>query len=134
MYMPDNLTERVLSAVFEVSNTLGAGFLEKVYERALLRELHLRGIQAVSQASFSVIYKDQFVGDFFADILVEKTLVLEIKCVNGFAKEHLAQCLNYLRASRMTCCLLINFQKPKVEWKRIVFCTPLPQVAANARE
>ena len=114
------LTERVLGAVFEVSNTLGAGFLEKVYERALLRELALRGISALPQASFAVVYKGQSVGEYFADILVEDVLVIELKCVERLANEHTAQCLNYLRASSRRVCLLVNFQKPKVEWKRIV--------------
>ena len=116
----DDLTERVLGAVFEVSNTLGAGFLEKVYERALLRELALRGIRAVAQASFAVNYKGQSVGEYFADILVDDALVLELKCVERLASEHMAQCLNYLRASGRRVCLLVNFQKPKVGWKRIV--------------
>ena len=106
----DSLTERVLGAVFEVSNTLGAGFLERVYERALLIELCLRGIRATTQALFAVTYKGQHVGEYFADILVEDVLVVELT----------AQCLNYLRASGRTLCLLVNFQKPKVEWKRIV--------------
>ncbi len=114
------LTESVLGAVFEVSNTLGAGFLEKVYERALLRELALRGISAIAQASFAVIYKGQSVGEYFADILVENELVIELKCVDRLANEHTAQCLNYLKASGRTVCLLVNFQKPKVEWKRVV--------------
>jgi|ERR1700685_1824312 GxxExxY protein len=114
------LTERVLGAVFEVSNTLGAGFLEKVYERALLIELSTRGIQAKAQPSFGVTYKGSPVGEYFADILVEDILVIELKCVDHLANEHLAQCLNYLRASGRTLCLLINFQKPKVEWKRII--------------
>jgi GxxExxY protein len=116
----DSLTEHVLGAVFEVSNNLGAGFLEKVYERALLKELGLRGIRATAQASFSVTYKGHSVGEYFADILVEDVLVIELKCVERLAKEHTAQCLNYLRASGRTVCLLVNFQKPKVEWKRIV--------------
>ncbi len=116
----DSLTERVLAAIFEVSNTLGAGFLEKVYERALLRELALRGISATAQASFAVVYKGQSVGEYFADILVEDVLVVELKCVERLANEHTAQCLNYLRASGKTVCLLVNFQKPKVEWKRVV--------------
>jgi GxxExxY protein len=116
----DSLTERVLAAIFEVSNTLGAGFLEKVYERALLRELALRGISAIAQASFAVVYKGQSVGEYFADVLVEDVLVVELKCVERLANEHTAQCLNYLRASGRTVCLLVNFQKPKVEWKRIV--------------
>lgn len=113
------LTESVLAAVFEVSNTLGAGFLEKVYERALLRELGLRGIRATAQASFAVTYKGP-VGEYFADILVDDVLVVELKCVERLGNEHAAQCLNYLKASGRTLCLLINFQRPKVEWKRIV--------------
>src|SRR5690349_11567153 len=116
----ESLTERVLAAIFEVSNTLGAGFLEKVYERALLRELALRGISAIAQASFGVVYKGQSVGEYFADILVEDVLVVELKCVDRLANEHTAQCLNYLRASGRSVCLLVNFQRPKVEWKRIV--------------
>ena len=120
----DDLTERVLGAIFEVANTLGAGFLEKVYERALLRELQLRGIPSVSQASFPVVYKAQCVGDYFADILVDHSLVIELKCVDHFTNEHMAQCLNYLRASGITLCLLVNFQKPAVEWKRIVLNFP----------
>ena len=117
---PAGLTERLLGAVFEVSNTLGAGFLEKVYERALLRELALRGISATAQVSFAVTYKGQYVGEYFADILVEDVLVVELKCVERLANEHTAQCLNYLRASGRKVCLLVNFQKPKVDWKRIV--------------
>ena len=117
---PYSLTEQVLGAIFEVSNTLGAGFLEKVYERALLRELSLRGIRATTQASFKVTYKGQAVGDYFADILVEDSLVVELKCVDRLGNEHTAQCLNYLKASGLTVCLLVNFQKAKVDWKRIV--------------
>ena len=96
----NSLTERVLGAIFEVSNTLGAGFLEKVYERALLMDLGLRGIRATAQASFPVIYKGHSVGEYFADILVEDVLVVELKCVERLANEHTAQCLNYLRGLR----------------------------------
>jgi GxxExxY protein len=117
---PDSLTEQVISAFFEVSNTLGAGFLEKVYERALLRELTLRGLHAKAQVSFSVMYKGTCVGEYYADIIVEDSLVVELKCVDHFANEHTAQCLNYLKASGRSVCLLVNFQKPQVEWKRIV--------------
>lgn len=107
-----------------MSNTLGAGFLEKVYQRALLAELGLRGIRATAQTSFTVTYKGHSVGESFADILVEDVLVVELKCVERLANEHTAQCLNYLRASGRTLCLLVNFQKPKVEWKRIVLGFP----------
>jgi GxxExxY protein len=123
----DLLTERVLAAVFEVSNTLGSGFLEKVYERALLRELGLRNIRATAQASFTVSYKGHSVGEYFADILVEDVLVVELKCVERLTGEHTAQCLNYLRASGVTLCLLVNFQKPKVEWWRIVHGFQIPE-------
>jgi GxxExxY protein len=123
----DLLTECVLGAVFEVSNTLGSGFLEKVYERALLRELGLRGIRATAQASFTVEYKGQPVGEYFADMLIEDVLVVELKCVERLAGEHTAQCLNYLRASGLTLCLLVNFQKSKVEWKRIIHGFQIPE-------
>jgi GxxExxY protein len=83
-------------------------------------ELGLRGMRATAQASFPVIYKGHSVGEYFADILVEEVLVVELKCVERLANEHTAQCLNYLRASGQNLCLLVNFQKPKVEWKRIV--------------
>jgi len=114
----NSLSEKVIGAVFEVSNTLGAGFLEKVYERALLAELRIRGIRATTQASFTVDYKGHPVGEYFADILVEDELVIELKCVECLGSEHTAQCLNYLRASGRTLCLLVNFQKPKAEWRR----------------
>ena len=116
----DDLTERVLGAVFEVANTLGSGFLEKVYQRALLCELRLCGIRATAEVPFRVSYKGQKVGEYFADILVEDVLVVEIKCAERLAHVHTAQCLNYLRASGRTVCLLVNFQRPRVEWKRIV--------------
>jgi len=124
---PYSLTEQVLAAIFKVSNTLGAGFLEKVYERALLRELTLRGIRATPQASFKVTYKGHAVGEYFAGILVEDALVIELKCVDRLTNEHTGQCLNYLKASGRTVCLLVNFQKAKVDWKRIVngFETPV---------
>lgn len=122
----DLLTERVLAAVFEVSNTLGAGFLEKVYERALVKELGLRGVRASAQVSLAVTYKGHYAGEYFADIVVEDVLVVELKCAERLTNEHTAQCLNYLRASGHSVCLLVNFQRPKVEWKRIVHRFQVP--------
>ncbi len=122
----DSITERVLGAMFEVSNTLGTGFLEKVYERALLRELTFRSLSASTQVPFPVLYKGQSVGDYFADILVEGVILVELKCVDRLSNEHTAQCINYLRASGLTICLLVNFQRPKVEWKRIIHGFPNP--------
>ena len=116
----DRLTESIIGAIFEVANILGPGFLETVYHRALLNELNLRGIRAASEVPLPVFYKEQSVGKFLADILVEDIIILELKCVESLRDEHTAQCINYLRASRLKLCLLINFQKPKVEWRRIV--------------
>jgi GxxExxY protein len=90
-----------------------------VYERALVKELRLRGMAAIAQASCPVIYKGECVGEYFSDILVENAIVIELKCAERLANEHLAQCLNYLRASSKPLCLLVNFQKPTVEWRRL---------------
>jgi len=117
----DSLIETAVGAAYEVSNTLGAGFLEKVYHRALTRELTLRNLRVQAQVSFPIIYKEQCVGDYVANLIVEKRLVIELKCVECFSNEHLAQCINYLKASHLRLALLINFQKPKVEWRRIIY-------------
>jgi GxxExxY protein len=113
------LVERTVGAAYEVANVLGAGFLEKVYERALLK-LTLRGVRAASQVRLSVSYKGQRIGEYAADLVVEDRLLVEVKWVERFSNEHLAQCLNYLKASRLKIALLVNFQHPKVEWKRVV--------------
>lgn len=78
-------------------------------------------LNARSQAAFPVGYKGQSVGEYVADLLVEDKLIVELKCVEQFTNEHLAQCINYLRASGIKLALLINFQKPRVEWKRIIY-------------
>jgi len=115
------LVETVIGAAYEVSNVLGAGFLEKIYERALLEELGLRGLRVAAQAPFPVAYKGKHVGTYAADLVVEGRLLVEVKCVEHFSNEHLAQCINYLKASGLHLALLINFHRPKVEWKRIVY-------------
>src|SRR5205814_10313106 len=96
------------------------GFLEKGYERALLRELSRKGIRAATQVLYPVEYKGHGVGEYFADLIVEDEIILELKCVEHLLNEHTAQCLNYLKASDRKLALLINFQRPRVEWKRIV--------------
>ena len=118
--LESELTEAVIGSAFEVANGLGAGFLEKVYERALIRELALRGVSAKAQVSFPVCYKGQYVGEYVADLLVGERLMVELKCVDRFASEHLAQCINYWKASGLRVALLINFQKPRVDWKRVL--------------
>jgi hypothetical protein len=77
-------------------------------------------VRVKSQVSFPVCYKGQYLGEYVADLVVEDKVIVELKCVDRFANEHLAQCINYLKASGLRVALLINFQKPKVEWKRVI--------------
>ena len=114
------LFEEVVGAAYEVSNALGAGFLEKVYERALAKELSLRGIPVRPQVPYKITYKGHPIAEYIADLVVDDRLLIEVKCVNTLVKEHLAQSLNYLKASNLSLALLINFQHPKVVWQRVV--------------
>ena len=97
-----------------------AGFVEKIYERALLEELKFRDLPTTTQAPFSVAYKGKHVGVYTADLVVADRLLVEVKCVDQFTTEHLAQCISYLKASGFKLALLINFRRSKVEWRRIV--------------
>ena len=117
---PDPRIQTVVGAAFEVANILGPGFLEKVYERALVTELRLRGVCVEQQVSIPVTYKGTWAGDYVADLLVDRQLIVELKCVECFSNEHMAQCINYLRASGLRLALLINFQHAKLEWKRVI--------------
>ena len=119
-YGLDQLVKVVVGAAYEVSNGLKCGFLEKVYELAMVREIELRGLQVRRQVLYSLEYKGAPVGNYIADLVVEGRVIVELKCVDCFTNEHMAQSLNYLRASNLKLALLINFQKPKVEWKRII--------------
>jgi GxxExxY protein len=116
----DEITETILGSAFEVANTLGCGCLEKVYERALLQELQDRGLRVKAQDAFKVAYKGRVVGEYLADLIVEEQVIVELKCVASFAPEHMAQCINYLKASNLKVALLLNFRRTKLEWKRIV--------------
>ena len=113
------LTEKVIGAAYKVSNTLGCGFLEKVYENAMRVELNRQGLFVEQQLPTPVYYEGIVVGDYFADLVIERTVIVELKAVEYFADLHTAQCLNYLKATRLTICLLINFGKPRVEVKRL---------------
>ena len=116
----NTLFDAVIGAAYEVSNTLGAGFLEKVYQRALSKELTLRGIPARPQVPYQIVYKGHTIAEYIADLVIDDRLLVEIKCVNTLAKEHMAQAINYLKASSLPLALLINFQHPKVVWLRVV--------------
>ena len=116
----NELTYQINGAIFEVSRVLGSGFLEKIYENALLIELRERGLNAESQKPINVSYKGQIVGEYFADILVCDRVIIELKCVEHFSRLHEAQLLNYLKATGVKVGLLVNFNHPKVEIKRMV--------------
>jgi len=114
------LVEAVVGAAYEVSNVLGAGFLETVYERALMEEIAIGGLRVTAQVPFPVTYKGKNVGAYSADLVVDDRLLVEVTCVEQFSNEHLAQCINYLKASGLRLALLINFRRPRVQWKRVV--------------
>ena len=116
----DRVTEKIIGCAYNVANTLGAGFLEKVYENALRIELRKEGLHVQQQHPVNVTYDGEIVGEYFADLVVENAVVVELKAVSGLDEIHMAQCLNYLKATDFKVCLLINFGKPKVEIKRIV--------------
>lgn len=113
-------TERILGAAYRVSNVLGCGFLEKVYENALGYELAKLGFQVQQQWLIDVRYDGVVVGQYVADLLVDDEILIEIKAIKCFDDIHMAQCLNYLKATGKTMCLLLNFGSSRVEAKRIV--------------
>ena len=114
----EQITKSVIGCAFEVINELGAGFLESVYEKALLLVLRQKGLSAISQYPVKVMFRGECVGDFYADIFVEEKVIIELKAVKTIAPEHQAQIINYLNATSIEVGLLINFGNPKLEYKR----------------
>ena len=114
------LSYQIMAAVFEVHNILGFGFLEKVYERALLKELYRQRIPVEAQKEIKVFYKGDEIGTYFADLVVNNEILLELKAVESINNIHKAQVLNYLKATGLKLGLLINFGKERVEYKRLV--------------
>ncbi|MGB7202963.1 MAG: GxxExxY protein [Pyrinomonadaceae bacterium] len=113
------ITEKIIGCAYSVSNNLGSGFLEKVYENALAHELRKAGLIVAQQQPISVMYDNVEVGYFEVDIVVEGLVLVELKAVRGLDEAHQAQCMNYLRATGLRVCLLINFATPKIQIKRI---------------
>ena len=118
----NRVSERIIGCAFTVLNTLGAGFLEKVYENALAYELRTAGLAVLQQYGMVVRYDGIDVGEYAVDLLVEDAVLVELKAVRALDDIHRAQCLNYLKATGLHLCLLINFGKPRLEVKRIVLC------------
>ncbi len=115
----NKVTEMVIGCAFKVSNTLGCGFLEKVYENSLVHELRKTGLKVTQQYPIKVYYDGIIVGSFEADLLVEECIIVELKAIKTTTERDEAQCLNYLKATNLYIGLLINFGNPKVEIKRI---------------
>ncbi len=116
----DKITENIIGCAYAVSNELGAGFLEKVYENALLIELVKQGLHVEKQKPVAVTYSGQIVGEYIADLVVEESVIVELKAVKALDNVHQAQLLNYLKATGMNTGLLLNFGTPRLGIKRMV--------------
>jgi GxxExxY protein len=114
------LTGRIIGCPLSVLHGLGTGYLEKVYERALAHELRKGGLVVSQQHPMVVRYDGVVVGEYAVDLLVEQTILVELKVARAIDEIHLAQCLNYLKGTGLQLCLLLNFGKPRLEIKRIV--------------
>ncbi len=114
------LTDKIISSFYKVYNTLGYGFLEKVYENSMVIELKRAGLKVSQQQNIKVYYEDHVVGDYFADIIVNDQVIMEIKAAEGFREENRAQLINYLKATDKEVGHLLNFGKTP-EFKRVIF-------------
>ena len=113
------ITGMILKCCFEIANELGCGFLESVYQHALFIALQEKGLHIEIEKSFEVYFREQKIGLFFADLVVENAVVVELKCVKCLLPEHSAQTINYLKASNIPVGLLVNFGQGKLEYKRL---------------
>ena len=114
------VTQKIIGCAYRVGNTLGHGFTEKLYERAMAIEVGSRGLAVETQVPVSVQYRGQRIGRFAVDLLVEGSVLVEVKASKLHPEAFCAQCMNYLKATGLKICLLLNFGGPKVEVRRIV--------------
>ncbi len=114
------ITDKIIKSYFKVYNTLGYGFLEKVYENAMALELRKNGLEVKCQHPITVLYEHEIVGEYFADIIVNGIVVLELKATKEISEEHECQLINYLKATNIELGLLMNFGK-EAQYKRKVF-------------
>jgi GxxExxY protein len=120
IYPEQDLTQKILEGAFAVHNTLGCGFLEKVYSNALLFELRNMNLSCEHEVPFKVRYREAVVGDYCADLIVEKRVLVELKACTSLDSVHEAQILNYLKASSIQVGLLLNFGKPRLQYRRFI--------------
>ena len=113
------LTGKVLGCCFEVMKELGPGFQEAIYKNALLIVMREQGLQIETEQTFEVIFRGRVIGRYRADLVVEKSVVVELKCCESLIREHQAQLFNYLKVSNLPLGLLINFRRRKLEYKRL---------------
>ena len=117
----NRLSKLIIGRALAVANTLGPGFLEKVYENALAYELRKAGIAVAQQHGIVVLYDGAVVGEYAVDLLVEELVVVELKAIIALKDVHHAQCVNYLKATGFRMCLLLNFGGPRLQIKRLVW-------------
>ena len=122
------MTDKIINSFYKVYNVLGYGFLEKVYENALLIELKSAGFEVFQQQNIKVYYENQVVGDYFADIIVNDLIILEVKAAEGLRDENKAQLINYLKATNKEIGLLLNFGK-KPDFKRAIFSNERKEIS-----
>ena len=115
-----HITDKIIKAFYKVNNTLGFGFLEKVYENAMAIELRKMGLNVIKQKNIKVFYDNEEVGDYYADLLVENLVIVELKAASAICEDHEMQLINYLKATQVEVGLLLNFGK-KAEFKRKIF-------------
>lgn len=127
----DSITRTIIGCAYRVGSALGCGFMEKVYENALAHELRKTGLKVLQQVPIKVWYDDVVVGEYVADLLVEDVVLVELKAISSLDPVHSAQCINYLAATRLPVCLLINFGK-RVDVKRIAGPTLVPPPEASS--
>ena len=116
----DSVSSNVIASAFRVSNALGCGFLEKVYENALTVEFRSTGMAYVQQPVYHVRHRGEIVGEYQPDLVVEDRVIVEVKALNSLNQVHHAQCINYLRVTGLHLALLVNFGLPRVQLKRVV--------------
>jgi len=115
----DKITQRIIGCAYKVSNTLGIGFVEKVYENSHAHEMRKDGLKVLQQHPIKVEYDGIVVGEFYLDMLVNDLVIVELKVVSAITSDHMAQAFNYLRAAGLPACLLINFGQPKIQIRRL---------------
>ena len=120
MLLHEDLTDKIIKAFYNVYNYLGYGFLEKVYENAMMIELRKLGLSARRQVPIKVFYEEELVGEYFADLVVEENIILELKAAESLREEHECQLINYLKATEIEVGLLLNFGK-KPQFKRKIY-------------